>query len=152
MLNEVKFASSEVIQSFQKESVYKFLLSKNKAAVSIALFSMLVQLMILYLFITATDYTSKMSDWAYELECPPGEECQSNKRIQWYIWILFLVIVGFSLVIDILEGLKMMLVGFNDKDWRKLFAGLAVLSVTVSSFVASWLYNWATALSSIEIL
>jgi len=51
-----------------------------------------------------------------------------------------------------LEGLKIMLVGFNDKDWRKFFAGLAVFTVSVISFVASWLFNSATALSSIDIL
>jgi hypothetical protein len=51
MRNKVKLVSSEVIQSFQEESVYKFLLSKNKVAVTIALFSILVQLLILYIFL-----------------------------------------------------------------------------------------------------
>jgi len=148
----VKHVSSDVIKTFQEISVYKFLLSRNKAAFIIAMFSIMIQLWIIYNFLSASDYTSKISDWVYELECPPGEECESNIRIEWHVWILFAIIVGLFLSIDFVDGWRMMCLGFKDWDWRNFFAGFVVFTVTLLSFVSSCLYNYATAMSSTDIL
>jgi len=115
--------SSDATDSFQEESAYKFLLSRNKIAFTVSFFTILLQTIILFYFLSASDYTSKSSDWVYPLECEAGEECENNKSVECYVWIFVVVIILIFLSSDFIDGLRMMCVGCSTLDRKKVCCG-----------------------------
>jgi len=149
-----RFSTVQRIQ-FQSESVYKFFLTKDWRAWSVAIFALALQAYVLLIFVTFSNFNYDFSDWVFTKTClPSGIECNDlrEKTIGPMGWYSFIIVISVFLFKDVLDALSLIYEGVTVSDVRGIFAGSVVLFITCESAIASYLFNYAAGASETDIL
>jgi len=141
-----------VRQEFQQDSAYRWFLSTNYSAWFWAFVALVFQLWLVLVFLQSGDYTFKGNLWLYSKDCPDNDTlCYQTKTTDLAGWITFVAILAVFLLQDLIPGLLIFYESSVDFCWKGLFAGLAILNITILSAVASAIFIYATSLSNIVI-
>jgi len=135
--------------------VYKFFLTKDWRAWSVATFAFGLQAYVLFIFMTFSNFNYDYSDWVFTKRClPNGIECKDlrDETIGPMGWYSFFIIIFVFLLKDILDALSIIYEGVTVSDVRGIFAGSVVLFITCESAIASYLFNYAAGASETDIL
>jgi len=105
------------------------------------------------MFLSASNFNNLNNSWAYNLECTKEFECEDGRNVNNKIaWPLFFIVVLIFLSTDLYDSLMMFRQGILQRNFRKVIAGFILLFISVLSFVTSFLYNNAAAMTTIDIL
>jgi len=119
----------------------------------VAIATVILQLFILSFFIESSDFNAITSDWQYSLDCPRNSlECENRKRVTPLAWLAFSCIILCYLSKDMIEGVTMVYQSFILKSVKGVLAGFVVIFITMTSAVASVLYNYSTGISNTDVL
>jgi hypothetical protein len=141
-----------VRQEFQQDSSYRWFLSTYKSAWFWGLLSLAFQLWLVLVFLQSGDYTSEGNLWLYSKDCPEDDTvCYEQKTTNLAGWLTFVAILAVFLLQDLIPGMVLLYESSVDFNWKGLFAGLAIMNVTILSAVASAIFIYATSLSNIVI-
>jgi len=142
-----------IVQTFQRDSVYRWFLSSNKTAWVIAIFSTVLQIYINLVFLRAGDATFPGNLWLYSLNCPDDTtSCADQREIDLTGWICFVFVIAVFLLKDFISGLLLFYDSSINYNVKGIIAGIVVFNVTALSVVASVIFLNATSISNIAII
>jgi hypothetical protein len=143
-----------------ENSVYHFLLSNNWMAWAVVLFTMAVQIFLLFVFVEGAEINldDDRSDLVYSFKCPRDrDECYDTSDLTIKGWVSFALLMAAHMSKDIINGVKLILLSakqrhqFNSR--LRFFAGGTLLTaVTCFTLYVSTIYNKAIATSDTEII
>ncbi|KAL3817140.1 hypothetical protein ACHAXA_009041 [Cyclostephanos tholiformis] len=137
------------------DSVYHFFLGKSVCGWLIVLSTIAVQFWLLFIFVKASEknLSDDKVDVVYTWKCTRDKEiCVNTKDLDWEGWLACAVVMLAHLLVDVINGVKMIMLSAKEKQGRlamiRLFAGGTLLT-TITSFTiyVSTIYNFAIATS-----
>ena len=136
-----------------EESVYSFVLTKSHAAWLVAFGTIAIQVAIFALFLDASQFDSELSDWVYSWRCPRNsEECNDERNVSVYGWIVRGLLVSNSVLEDIANGIKLTNLAASRTSIHCFCGSAIILSITALAVWTSAAYNRAIAMSSTELI
>lgn len=127
-----------VREHFQKESVYRFLLSPNKLPWVIGVVTIIFQIWISTTFLRSGDKTRKFNEWYFEMSCPShSTECVNNLRTTPIGWLTAGLIVAVFLLPQLIDGVMVFYRGLLMRSFHQVIAGLMLFYISVVVIMAS---------------
>ena len=143
----------EVRQSYQMDSVNRWLLSSSKMAWFIASLSILFQIWIAFMFLRAGDATSSVNLWLYSTSCPDDRTyCTDQRKTNLAGWLTYVFVVAIFLLKDFFSGFLLFYESTLHFNIRGMIAGMVLLNITTLTIVASAIFLYATSISNITLV
>ena len=95
-----------------RDSVYSYILGKNKFGQMLALVVVLFQTWAVWWFARGAvkDFTDDKSDWVYSWKCSRNSlECTDQDDLGWQGWVICVTLMGAHLLKDIINGINLLL-------------------------------------------
>lgn len=137
---------------FQANSVYRFFLSTNKKSNALALVAYIIQILILFYFLQAANYTDESNAYEYPYSSSADAVNGNYQKFPSVAWPLFWIVLLLFLSLDLWQGLCMVYRGVKCNEIRSFFAGFMLLFITFLSLATSFIYNRAIATNITEVL
>lgn len=136
------------IDAAGEDSVYFFLLSNRKSGWLITVGTLVLQVAIFGLFLSAAAFDNGDGDYVYSFRCPLNTpECNDERAVGTYGWVMWVFLVLASLLDDLVNGLKLLLISSARGSRNCFVTGLFLFCVTVLAVYSSFFYNKAIAMT-----
>ena len=115
-------------QTYQQDSVNRWMLSSSKMAWVFAYLSLLFQTWIAYMFLRAGDSTFQGNLWLYSIDCSDSRSfCTDQKATNLAGWLTFVFVVVVFLLKDLLLGLLLFYESSMKFNIHGIIAGMLLL-------------------------
>ena len=131
---------------YSNDSIYCFILSKNKRGYVIYLTTIITQIMIFTMFLDDSRFDKDNTEWLFGYKCPSNEaECVIDKSDS-YFGVGFFFIIGITfLARDIVTSLLQIRKSVYVMDKQLFLSGFILFSITAYAFLVSFRFLTATA-------
>ena len=138
---------------YSDDSVYCFLLSKNKIAWMIQIFTAIFQMSLFATYIDSSNALREDTDFVYTFRCPDNNiKCQDQSSVSVGGWILFYVVTLLHLGGDFALSFVQILISIKTKNYHLRASGISMFIVTGVAFSTSIIYNMALAEKNTDLL
>jgi hypothetical protein len=159
----IQFSSRDTkyaLETIGDDSVYRFFLGWSAAGWTIVMFTVAVQLYLLFVFVKGAEINvaDDKVDFVYTFKCPRDtDECGDISDMDVQGWFSYFILMAAHLLKDLISGLKLLVLSAKQRHdfttrTRYFFGGLLLISVTAFTFYVSTIYNMAIATSNTEII
>ena len=136
-----------------EDSTYCLIFSNSYGAWMIYLIVYLVQGCFYYLFLQASFFSSKASDWQFTFQCSSSSIwCVNSSNVDIFGWIMFFVVTLVTLSVDFINSTLLILKSVVTVSLRMLISGIFHLGMTVLALFCSFYYNLALATTNTELI
>eukprot|EP00586_Coscinodiscus_wailesii_P017267 CAMPEP_0172517332 /NCGR_PEP_ID=MMETSP1066-20121228/284354_1 /TAXON_ID=671091 /ORGANISM="Coscinodiscus wailesii, Strain CCMP2513" /LENGTH=300 /DNA_ID=CAMNT_0013299287 /DNA_START=599 /DNA_END=1501 /DNA_ORIENTATION=- len=112
-----------------------------------------IQILVFMVFLKGANQNYTHSDWIYSMRCPASSlECTDEQDLSPLGFSILVVLVIFSLIPDMINGLRLVHVASVRRSVKSLACGLILICITVLAGVTSYIYNQAIAQSNTEMI
>ena len=138
-----------------EDTVYQFFVGKSKWGWSIAIATMVTQVLLLSVFVSGSkrDFTNSYIDVVYTWKCTRDKEtCFDTSDLDWKGWLAFAVLMVAHLLKDGISGIKMINYSAKQRHQhsskiRFFIGGTLLTMITAITTYVSTMYNLAIATS-----
>ena len=139
--------------AYSDDSVYCFILSKNKIAWTIHFVTAIIQMLLFAMYLNSSNALRKNSDFVYTYRCPDNNfDCEHQSSVTTIGWIAFGIVLAFHQGRDLVMSLAQLMIFINTWDYQMLVSGLSILMVTGVAMSTSVIYNMALATKNTDLL
>ena len=135
------------------ESVYSFFLSKSPSGWLIAVGTILIQVLVFALFLSAASFENDDGDFVYSWRCPLNTpECNDERAVGAYGWVMWAFLVLFALFDDFINGIKLLYLSATRGSKPAFCTGMSLACLTALAVYSSLFYNISIGLTNTEII
>ena len=132
-----------------ENSVYSFILARRKSGWVITVSTIMIQVLVFGLFLQASDFSNDDGDFVYSFRCPRNSDsCGDERAVTGYGWVMWAFLVFASLLDDLANGIKLLLLSATRESTQCFVAGLTLFCVTALAIYTSAAYNRAIAMTN----
>ena len=128
---------------YNKDSVYCFILTRNWIAEVIYFVTVTTQVLLFTIFLQASSFTSKETDWNFTFRCPKNDvECEDEDTSSTLGWTMSMVVLLSFLGSDSVKSLfQLRMATYPVLEYRLLFSGITLGLLTLLAALTSIIYN-----------
>ena len=141
------------LQLVDKDSIYVLIFSNTFMGWILFFAVYFLQGSFYYMFLSASIFTKKTSDWQFTFRCPSTSAfCKDESTASAFGWFLFFVVTLFTLSLDYTNSVLQIRKSVISLDLRMFISGSLHLGVTVLALFCSFHYNMALATTNTELI
>ena len=139
---------------YNKDSVYCFILTRNWIAGVIYFVTVAIQILLFTMFLQASNFTSKETDWNFTFRCPNNDvECKDEDTSSTLGWTMSVLVLLSFLGNDLVKCLfQLRMASHPTLAYRLLFSGVMLGLLTLLAGFTSIIYNVALAESNTGLI
>ena len=141
------------LQLVDQDSIYCLIFSSTYIGWFLFVVVYFLQGCFYYMFLSASSFTTKTSDWQFTVRCPSTAAfCQDDSTVNTFGWLMFFVVTLFTLSQDYVNSALQIRKSVISLDLTMFISGLLHVGVTVLGLFCSFYYNMALATTNTELI